>query len=778
MKTAALKRRWLSLLIPAFALLANVAQAQTYNWVKLTAGSPGITNDGTTKKLDWSWNPGNVSIDGKVDITRSGAGQHYILAENQHASIIASGRLAGPYDGSPVATNYGGVDGIFQFGSEGQFPRGPRDVNDFNPSTSTIDFSFSAGLQSPSNTIISLFDPGYSYQANVVNYINISYSITAYLKGARVDTSSWTLQLVDPYLPSSVNSSAYSWNASTATLTQSQYQIGSGHNFPDTLAFLNTQGTVFDRLVLTAHSVAIDAFAVGIGAATPPTLPLSLTTSWVNGANSDKVSLTLGGAGVENAKPGSSSGSSTADVPASGYGLGGKTVTIAENIDAGSASSYNVAWQCRKISNGSLVASGNGTTGSFTMPDNSGVNCTFTNTSSAVTGRVFLDNGVASGVANDGIFNGGEAPLSGVTVRLTDCAATVHSSALTDATGHYRLAVPLSVAKGAALCVEQVNNPDTRVSTGASVGNTALPSGSALAVAGDTYTYIRPGTHDHIAFSWNGSGHADLNFGDVDNSSFAASGAKTGLPGSTVTYPHIFTAGTGGRVRFSVAGETATPPLAGWTTEIFADTGCTGSLQPGAARLYPAAIADTGTSVAFAGKTCVIVKHFIPATAPMGASNKTTVKADFDLVNAAPSLSASFVLDDVTTVSTVALELKKEVRNVTQGATVFGVNNQAKSGETLEYRITYTNNSDAPIRSMTVSDLTPGHTSFVSATTGTTPATLTACTKSTPANAPPKPAVACTQAQSAGGMGTIEWIFAGSIAPGDTGAVLFQVKLD
>ncbi|PIF77781.1 hypothetical protein CLU95_4960 [Variovorax sp. 54] len=418
--------------------------------------------------------------------------------------------------------------------------------------------------------------------------------------------------------------------------------------------------------------------------------------------------------------------------------------------------------------------------GTVTLPaagltNGTAVVCTFTNTLAAiVSGRVFLDNGIGSGTANDGIVNGGEGPLSGVSVRLTNCGATVYASALTDASGGYSLSVPAGTATGSAMCVEETN-PGTRVSTGASVGNVALPSGSAVAAAGGTYTYTRTGTPDRIAFSWNGTGHSNLNFGDVDNSAFATDGAKTGLPGSTVTYAHTFTAGTGGQVRFNVASETATPPITGWTTKVFADVGCTGSLQPGAAQLFPPSAA--ATPVVFAGKVCVIVQEFIPATAPLGSSNKATIRADFSYTNAAPSLSGSFTLDDLTTVSGVALELKKEVRNITQSGT-FGVNNQAKSGETLEYRITYTNNGDAPIRSMVVNDMTPGYTTFVSATTGTTPASLTGCVKNTPANAPPAGAVACTTVQPAGGTGAIDWRFTGTVEPGGTGFVLFQVKVD
>ena len=403
--------------------------------------------------------------------------------------------------------------------------------------------------------------------------------------------------------------------------------------------------------------------------------------------------------------------------------------------------------------------------------------CVITNSAGAptITGRVFLDTGTGGGTANDGILNGSEGPQAGITVRLTNCASTVHATTVTDAAGGYSLAPPSGTASGTQLCVEQVN-AGARVSTGASVGSTALPSGTATAVGGISYTYTRSSTPERIAFAWNGTGHADLNFGDVPNSSFAADGAKSGVPGSTVTYAHTFTAGTAGQVSFSIASsQSASPVLDGWTAQIFADPGCTGSLQPNATQLYPPT--GSGAAIATDGQSCIVVRQFIPATAPQGASNKLVVQAAFTYANAAPALSAAYTLEDTTKVGSTALDLKKEVRNVTQNG-VFAINNQAKPGETLEYRITYTNNANAPITSMTINDTTPGYTSFVSATAGTTPTTLSSCTKHTPANPSPAAAVSCAQAQTAGGTGAIEWIFVGSIAPGGSGSVLFRVKVD
>lgn len=501
---------------------------------------------------------------------------------------------------------------------------------------------------------------------------------------------------------------------------------------------------------------------------------VDIRTGGVSGTvvNSTTNSTTLGSGATVTASSGSTGLYST---------TAGTAYTLNEAMAAGSTStltSYTRTLSCTNVGGTTNVSGFSSLPLTFSPLSGDNVLCTVTNTpaGASITGRVFLDNGVSSGTANDGLINGGEAGLAGITVRLTNCAATVHASGMTDGTGAYNLAVPTGTATGAALCVQQTNQ-GTRLSTGASVGSTALPSGTATPVASTTYTYTRTSTPDRIAFAWNGTGHSGLNFGDVDTGTFAANGSKSGLPDTTVSYPHTFTAGTGGSVSFAISAATPAPTLTGWSEKIFADPGCTGTLQAGAAQLYPPAA--TATTVVFGQKVCVIMQEFIPGTAQMSYSNDATVQANFSYSNASPALAtASYTLHDITNVGNGTLELKKEVRNVTQGVLTFGINNLAKSGETLEYRISYTNNAATPISNLVVNDTTPVYTSFVASSTGTTPATLTTCTKNTPFNPLPQPAVSCATPQTAGSTGSVSWKFTGSLSPSGTGEVLFQVKVD
>lgn len=194
------------------------------------------------------------------------------------------------------------------------------------------------------------------------------------------------------------------------------------------------------------------------------------------------------------------------------------------------------------------------------------------------------------------------------------------------------------------------------------------------------------------------------------------------------------------------------------------------------------ALVSNPTTVVAGQKVCIYVEEFVPATVANGSKNDVTVQAAFTYTNASPSLSASYTLHDMATVGSSTLDLKKEVRNVTQdtiaGSTNWGVSNLAKSGETLEYRVTYTNNATGAVYDLKVADTTPSYTTFVSALPDVTPGTLT-CKKTTPANpAPANATVPCTDVQTVGGRGSIDFIYSGALAGGASGSILYRVKVD
>ncbi|WP_295373141.1 autotransporter-associated beta strand repeat-containing protein [uncultured Pseudacidovorax sp.] len=454
------------------------------------------------------------------------------------------------------------------------------------------------------------------------------------------------------------------------------------------------------------------------------------------------------------------------------------TPTSISCVDANGTSSGNGAGTL-----GTVVASGIAIDLSTTqMRAGADITCTFTNTRNGIGGVVFNDGGAPSGgtntgTPNDGLRNGSEAGVGGIAVNLTDCASTTYTSTTTDGNGSYSLSIPTAQI-GQPVCVQAVL-PASTVATGANAAGTLLPDGSITTVGGVGYTYMR--ASQQAAFTAPSSGTVTLNFGQVPASTLTPTASRQqGRAGGRVVHPHIFAAGTGGVLKVQLGTPVATPgSVTGWTEMAYLDANCTGKLDLTAQQLAPT---PTTLTVVQGQQVCFLVHELAPATAPEGSSNAVPVTATLAFSNAAPGLSASYTATDTTTLSNAALQLTKEVRNVTQGVTTFGTNNKAKSGEVLEYRITYTNNSLSPITRLMISDATPTYTSFVQARTETTPSSLTACTKVTPMNAgtssAPATPVDCDEVQSAGGTGPVVWSFMGTLNGGGEGSVLYQVKVD
>lgn len=384
----------------------------------------------------------------------------------------------------------------------------------------------------------------------------------------------------------------------------------------------------------------------------------------------------------------------------------------------------------------------------------------------ALLGRIFRDIGAAP-AANNGLIDGGEAGIPGVQVTASDCASTTLATATTDGNGDYQMSLPV-LSAGAALCVLDGSAAQALVSTGASVNATALPSGTATNVGGTSYTYNRAANPDRISFAYNGGSHTGLNFGNVPVNSFALDSSKSAMPGGLAYHPYTFVAGTGGQLSFSLSAVNQTPPGAPWTQVVYRDLNCNQALDGGEALLTAPLTVAAGETV------CLLLRQDVPAGVGMGAQSVLNVQAQFSYSNANPALPLDMRTQTATTVvGDTTLQLTKEVRNVTQGGG-FGVSNQARTGDVLEYRVSFQNMGAAAINNLVIADVTPPYTSFASADAGPLPAGLSACSKTTPAGGP----VACTTAQATGGNGPLQWQFTGSLPGGGNGHVLFRIQVN
>jgi uncharacterized repeat protein (TIGR01451 family) len=139
------------------------------------------------------------------------------------------------------------------------------------------------------------------------------------------------------------------------------------------------------------------------------------------------------------------------------------------------------------------------------------------------------------------------------------------------------------------------------------------------------------------------------------------------------------------------------------------------------------------------------------------AAGTTAVK---DTATAATTQEGSKSSNETTTTVTASANsaLAKAVRNVTAGETTFltstntpRTSTDAAPGNTIEYRLTYTNSGSAPASNVVISDPIPTKTTYLSCTGGCT-------TTGTP-------------------VSSVSWTFA-SVAPGDTKVLTFQVRID
>lgn len=349
-----------------------------------------------------------------------------------------------------------------------------------------------------------------------------------------------------------------------------------------------------------------------------------------------------------------------------------------------------------------------------------------------LTGTVFNDNGAGAGTANDGVKNGTEAGLIGVTVTLTDSTGvTVYNKTQTDGAGAYVLYVPSTLAVGTALKVTQTL-PSSLLATGGSAG-----------ASGGTYTRAT----NTVAFTTSASPtYTGLNFGDVTNITLSTDGQQASNPGTEVLYAHTFTAGSAGTVTFSVS-NTTSPAAPAWSSALYQDTNANGKLDSGEPVI-------TAPIAVVAGQVISLIeKVYIPANAPLNAQDRRILTATMAYTNASPALTSAASRTDLTTVGTSAgLSLGKSVDKAT-----------AKPGDTLTYTITYSNTTTAAVSSLSVSDSTPAFSTFFSVSNGALPTGLTGVSVTNP---------------SVGATGAIKWTFTGSLPPGGSGTVTFKVIVD
>ena len=356
---------------------------------------------------------------------------------------------------------------------------------------------------------------------------------------------------------------------------------------------------------------------------------------------------------------------------------------------------------------------------------------------SVINGIVFRDNAQGSGTANDGLQNGLESPLTGVTVSVADATPTTVTSVVTDTSGAFQVWVPAGSPSSLFVRVARSGYFAT--------GNNL--SGASVVLATST-------TDANAARrAWTFAGGQSLsgyNFGLVPQSAFAPNQTESGLSPGTVTFTHAFRPGTLG-----VAAVGFTLP-AGYSARAYQDTNCDGTIQP-SERTAVTSISVTaawGYEADGQLKSCALE---VVVTIPSGraADGNAIIVPGLTLTWTGSSVTDPNGLTDTINLTPGGqLNLSKQVRNVTASG-AFSSSSTGKPSDVLEYCIAF-NALGGAVTSLVVRDSVPFFTDFVPGTISLTiGATTTPVTDAAGFDATNRAVVVNVGSLAAGGSGQV-----------------------
>ena len=365
----------------------------------------------------------------------------------------------------------------------------------------------------------------------------------------------------------------------------------------------------------------------------------------------------------------------------------------------------------------------------------------------SITGRVFEDNSGTTAI-NSNAYNGtqdaGEVGIAGSQVSLTNCSSTTVATTQTTANGDYQFSVATTDVPAGNFCIAQTNL----------TGYSSVSGSTGYTRATDIITVANTG-----ATSYSGR-----NFGDARLSLLLTEdGQQTITAGGAADYPHRLTAQS--VLNITAINQTATQQPASstdtsWQTVLYRDTNCNGKVDSGEVRVST----TLPITLKAAEQICLVQRVYAPANASMGAQHNAQLQASFSVTLADNSqiTGSSASRQDTTLLGSAGLSMQKGVRTVASCPSTasdtgsFVTQNQAQSGNYLEYEITYRNNSSKNLVNVSIKDSIPSGTVYQSIV----------CSVNS--------GLSCTPSHT---NGTLLWQTNGTLSPNQQGKVRFCVQV-
>lgn len=329
-----------------------------------------------------------------------------------------------------------------------------------------------------------------------------------------------------------------------------------------------------------------------------------------------------------------------------------------------------------------------------------------------IAGRVFQDDGAGGGTANNGILDGLEVPMQGVTLTLSNNGAGSYATTTTDGNGQYALYVPW----GSAFTTGTVRITQTFPSPpyGGYINVNYNKGNLSTVIPTSTVTFNSGGRYINFTNWTRGLDVTGINFGNVPDNSFGSTPQAQNSPaGGTIYYAHTFTPASSGSVTFTVSHTSAWTPA----PTIYYDSNCSGT--------YSVSDPILATLPATLGAPiCLIVKENVAVGATAGQTDATTVTATMSYTNSPGPVTKADTVVDTTTV--IVSDLSKNSTKTWQDTT----DGTLKAGNTLRYTITLVETNGVGASNVSVTDTIPaGLTGFnvvsypAGATNSSTPST-------------------------------------------------------
>ncbi|MDM1019326.1 SdrD B-like domain-containing protein [Acinetobacter sp. VNK23] len=471
---------------------------------------------------------------------------------------------------------------------------------------------------------------------------------------------------------------------------------------------------------------------------------IKLIKEWKNATLNDQIKVvTTGGTG----NPGVISISSGNNTDEGGVVTvySGDVLTLpTETFVNGIASQYTVTTGC----NGGSPLTDGVVNRTITISNNTMTTvCTYTNTRTVaqtiIFGRVFNDNSGTTGdvsKAYNGVQDTGESGIANNTVRLTNCSSTTLATTSTDANGDYKFNIdqdqlPIS------FCIVQTNLSEYTSVSGVS------PTGM---YSRNTDTITVPKT--------TATSYPNNNFADVKlNVLLTEDGQHTITAGEVTDYPHRLSTQAPVWVTQLEQAQSNSNNDQPWQALVYRDSDCNGTVDAGETVFNPSNLLLQPNA-----DICLVQRVFAPTNIFAGAQHIGKLQASYAVAALSLTNQKTQQRQDVTLIGITGLTLIKKVRTVSSCTSTpsdslgFKVNNTAQKQESLEYEITYKNNSVKNIKNVRVKDSLPMSTNLNTISCQMTPSGNT-----------------CAASQTGD---VLEWALTGLLQPSATGTLRFCVS--